>query len=88
MATCSPAAWREVARRCRAVQWVCLGLVEVRVAVDVEHAVPSAPPQRQRRPEQQRAIASQHYRELPVINDRPYLIGQRNRVVVQRLRVT
>ena len=77
----------EVARRCRAEQRVDLGLVKVGVAVDVEHAVPSAPPERQHRPEQQRAIASQHDRELPVAKQRFHLISQRDRIVAQRLRV-
>jgi hypothetical protein len=73
-----PGRERKVARRCRAAQGVDLGLVKIRVAVDVEHAVPSALPQRQHRPQQQRAIASQHHRELPVIKDRFYLIGQQS----------
>jgi hypothetical protein len=50
-------------------------------------SVSSTPAQREHRPEQERAIASQHDRELPVVKDRFYLIGQQSRIVVQWLRV-
>jgi hypothetical protein len=49
----------QVTRRRGAAQWTRLALVEIRVTVDVKHAIAPAPPQRQHRAEQQRAITTE-----------------------------
>jgi hypothetical protein len=72
----APSGEGQVTRRGRAAQRADLWLIEVRISVDVQHAGPPSSPQRQHRPEQQRAISAQNNRELPAVQDRLDRVSQ------------
>jgi hypothetical protein len=62
-------------------------LVEVGVPVEEEQAVAPAPPQRERAPEQDAAVAADHDRELAAVEHRPDGVGEPQRVVAKADRV-
>jgi hypothetical protein len=72
---------------CRFAVRFSLRLVEVGVPVEEEKPVTAAPPERQKRAEEDRAVAAQHHRELVQVDDGADGIGERNSVVGNAARV-
>ena len=82
----SPRDQRQIHRRGLPVR-LGLGLVEVGVAVDEQQPEAPSPPKGQRRPEEDRAVATEHEWEVAGVDHLAGRVGELQRVVAQGRRI-